>query len=282
MNIARDMNLIVTPWLVHRGALPPFAAKALPAWQRQTEERLAEKMSDLFSDAFSSLFTEMRKRQFTASRTEQQALVDRFLSDPTAAAPEVIWPEAQLSAGFGRQDIQQALRRAGIKLDFTPLPKTAEEYLREQVFRAGEETMARLRGDVGDVMSTIADAVREGLGVDDAASRLRQVFDGLDEYRLGTIARTEVHTAQAYGNNDAMRQYDVEYKQWISTNDDHVRTSHMDLHAVVIRRSEVYPNGLEYPGQRGGPPGEVINCRCRQRPYIPRRGEIISSTPYWP
>lgn len=280
--LATKLDSIVSDFLIRHGRLPAWCGKARTEWQVQAERRLHEKLKATFGKALDRLAEETRRLQFPRSQLAQLELLSDILRPAAQRIPDIIWPDGLEAAGRGRRDVEQALRQAGWRIRFTSLPDGPAELLREAVFQAGQETAARLLTDVHELMVSLADVVQEGAGVDEAARRLRQSFDGLEEHRLKTIARTEINSAQGFGNQQSMVEFGVEFSQWLTHVDDRARLSHIELHGEVVRVTEPFSNGLLYPGDRGGPIREWINCRCRQRPYIPRRGQVITSTPFHP
>lgn len=77
------------------------------------------------------------------------------------------------------------------------------------------------------------------------------------------IARTEVISASNYGAYEAIVQADVGgQKEWIATRDNRTRETHWNLDGEAVGINEKFSNGLEYPGDPSGEPGEIINCRC--------------------
>lgn len=129
---------------------------------------------------------------------------------------------------------------------------------------------------------TLTKGYLDGLGIDEVAVLLRDDFKNLRDYRLRNIARTEIQTAQNYGTYETLKEYRLNYKQWITVDDTRVRHSHAILHGEVVKTDERFSNGLLYPGEREGPIEEWVNCRCRIVPYIPRSNELILTTPYYP
>lgn len=57
-------------------------------------------------------------------------------------------------------------------------------------------------------------------------------------------------------------------KQWVSTLDGKTRDRHKRLDGEVVDIDKPFSNGLMYPGDMSGPPGEVINCRCAMREIV--------------
>ena len=89
-----------------------------------------------------------------------------------------------------------------------------------------------------------------------------------------------MNSAANRGNFMAMEEADVEFVQWIAAQDTRTRPDHLAHHGLVIRRGERFPNGLHHPGDRAGPVGSWIACRCAGSAYFPLRDELTQATPY--
>lgn len=261
VEMARRLDAVVVRWLVEQGGLPPWAGKARPDWTVEAEAKLHKKLQGLFTKSLDQLWEEIRRREFPAAQADQLELIHRYLVPAGEQMGEVIAPAGVEAATHGRRTVEHALRQARWRIRYSPLPGNTADVLQDRVFAASRDTMGRIVGDVQEVMDTLAGAVREGTGIDEATRRLRSVFDGLEEHRLRSIAITEINTAQGFGNHETMREYGVEYKRWLTALDNHVRLSHIDLHGHVMRTDEAYANGLMYPGDRSGPIREWIQCR---------------------
>lgn len=79
-------------------------------------------------------------------------------------------------------------------------------------------------------------------------------------------ARTAVTGAECAGREESycMAQEDgVELvREWIATLDGRTRHSHAAIDGETREVGEVFSNGCMYPGDPGGAPAEVYNCRC--------------------
>jgi SPP1 gp7 family putative phage head morphogenesis protein len=276
IHIIRKVDDRLVDFLVEVGSLPAYATKA--SWQEEAEKKLAQKLQRLFGKAFQSMINEVKRRGIPDSDSTKQELIESLIP-PQQRFSETIADDAIVAANHGRAVTVSDLQRAGWKISFGNFDSRAVERLREETFKASKDTLERLKGNI---MDTLANLQKEGKGTDEVARNLRQHLTGIDEHRLATIARTEINSAQGWGSNRTMVEYGAEYKQWLASSTGPVRDSHQMLHGCVIRVGERYPNGLQYPGDRSGDIAEWINCRCRERVYIPRRGEVITSTPYWP
>lgn len=87
------------------------------------------------------------------------------------------------------------------------------------------------------------------------------------------IARTEVISAS---NEGAMASYKqsgvVEASEWVTSRDNRVRDEHQ-IDGETVELGAVFSNGLEYPGDPHGEPGNVINCRCTIAPVTKKADE---------
>lgn len=123
--------------------------------------------------------------------------------------------------------------------------------------------------DVKELKKNIASEVTRGLSKsatykDIARNISNQMNTGL--YNATRIARTEGHRVIQKGTMDAMnvaksKGADV-VKQWDSTLDGDTRPSHRRVDGEIRELDEPFSNGLMYPGDPNGKPGEVIQCRC--------------------
>lgn len=94
-------------------------------------------------------------------------------------------------------------------------------------------------------------------------------------------ARTACTSAQNAGTIDSMRaaqSMGLEVKKkWLATLDARTRSSHGHLDGECIDLDEKFSNGLEFPGDPNGSPGEVYNCRCTMENYYPGISDELSA-----
>lgn len=125
----------------------------------------------------------------------------------------------------------------------------------------------------------IAEDVDAGLALGQSPHEIKeQVQKHLDAEtgdwpgRAEAVARTETVGAQSAASLDAAKaQADILgeddlQKVWICTIDSRTRPSHFAADGQRVALSTPFRVGtaeLEHPGDPAGPPGEVINCRCR-------------------
>lgn len=173
------------------------------------------------------------------------------------------------AAQLGQNNIVSHMQVMGFSLTHAPVSDRVLELIKERTFEASKITMDNLKGDV---MGNLAESYRQGLGIKDAAKRLEEEFDNMEEYQLKRIARTEINGGLQTGAHETMNTLNVEYTQWISAEDSRTRHSHRDLNGQITKRNSKYSNGLEHPGDRSGNIEEWINCRCREVPFFMPRG----------
>lgn len=99
--------------------------------------------------------------------------------------------------------------------------------------------------------------------------RIRGVYAGITEGRANVIARTETHGVIQYGTMQGYSQAGMPIKIWVSVLDTETRgqdpldqADHVSLDGEERPINMPFSNGLMYPGQKGAPAAEVVNCRC--------------------
>ena len=113
--------------------------------------------------------------------------------------------------------------------------------------------------------SAVAQGVLQGEAIPKIASRLRNVTDM--SYRASIRnARTMLTSCENLGRQASFKRahgmgIEME-KQWLATLDGRTRDSHALMDGERVPLDENFSNGLEYPADPSGEPGELYNCRC--------------------
>lgn len=116
------------------------------------------------------------------------------------------------------------------------------------------------------VKNSVTQGIIQGESVDQITDRLITNLCSQNESKMRMFARTSITGAQNAGRIEQM--HDAEgmgikvKKRWLATLDDRTRDTHARLDGDTIPVDERFSNGLEYPGDPHGDPGEVYNCRC--------------------
>lgn len=139
-----------------------------------------------------------------------------------------------------------------------------------RVRRAVRDRVRQIAATTEARAARIADAI---LDIDDDGP-IDDVIDsvrGTYEQHLiwsTTVARTEVARAVNHASLFGAIDQGLATKEWLTSHDDRVRTSHVIADAQVVpidRTFRVGRSRLRYPSDPTGPAGEVINCRCVMR-----------------
>lgn len=113
--------------------------------------------------------------------------------------------------------------------------------------------------------SAITQGILTGESIPDIAKRLSGVAD-MNAHAALRNARTYTTAAENKGRVDSYERAQsmgIEMEQeWMSTPDGRTRDSHVDLDGERIPVGGTFSNGCRYPGDPGGAPEEVYNCRC--------------------
>ena len=130
-----------------------------------------------------------------------------------------------------------------------------------------------LRWNRAHIKNAIAQGVLQGESIPKIAKRLQKVV-GMNKVSAIRNARTAMTGAQNAGRIDSYNYAQKELgvnvmEEWLASGDGLTRESHAEISGERIKMNEVFSNGCEYPGDPGGAPEEVYNCRCTLLPYLP-------------
>lgn len=130
-----------------------------------------------------------------------------------------------------------------------------------------------------DILAVLEKGISEGLSIDEMVELINR--KAYLSYRAQRIVRTESSRAANYGTMVAADVYEYQtVKEWISIPDNRRRHSHASVDSQTREMSDVYSNGLMYPGDPEGALKEIVNCRCTQA-IVPKRdanGRLVPKT----
>lgn len=260
------------------------ALKKADPWTLQAESRLHKQLQAVFGKTAQAVLAELKRRgTIPTSDLEMKALL-QVMFDAGEEFADTMFDGALTSAERGRN---QTLARLGKPK--APFVTQTVDLIKDHVFEASERTMSRL---VGDVMGNLTESFQAGLGIDDAARALETEFEGMKDWELRRVARTEVNTQQNAGAHLTCEELGIGHEQWWTAEDERVRgdpggeypdseADHFSLHGVIVPIGGTFPNGLHYPGDTSGPLSEFINCRCRLVPFIMPAGMMAPPGKAW-
>ncbi len=95
--------------------------------------------------------------------------------------------------------------------------------------------------------------------------------------RATLIARTESCSTMNAGAMELYKAEGINYKEWISVQDDRTRDSHLLMDGTVIPTTDKFEvpatsqtegAWMDYAGDPSAPVGQVANCRCTVAPFV--------------
>ena len=148
---------------------------------------------------------------------------------------------------------------------------------RAALFKRAEDSYNYLSDTtINKVLDTITRGIADNKNLKEIGNDIKEIAK-VSLARADTIARTEVLTAQSLGQAaamaDASKVIPDLYKVWVNAGDERVRGNpggiypdskgdHWNIAGEAIPYDKAFGNGLQYPREPGGPPHEVIQCRC--------------------
>jgi HK97 family phage portal protein len=177
---------------------------------------------------------------------------------------------ADLSGGY----FQEAVSAGGEALageiggSFTVSAPNVREYIAEKLVKivdVQDTNWLKLRDELQAGFSA-------GESIDQIADRIRAVYNYADARAL-TIARTEIVGSANAGRFFSALESGLEAWEWLTApGAAHPRhEEYPELDGQKVNVGEMFNVGgarLQFPGDPGGPPEEIINCRCTTVPVI--------------
>jgi HK97 family phage portal protein len=223
--------------------------------------RQTSPLEEIFSKKISRVFFEMRKRilelLYKDTKTPKDVDEDNFIEDSQNLSrfSDPLYKDA-MTLGVG-----MIIEEIGFGISFDLMDPQAIAYL------SGKSL--KIKGIAQTVKNQIqvelTEAYEKGESIDQIADRIRSVFD-IAKNRAKTIARTEIIGASNEGRGWAINHSGFREKEWFTAMDEKVRPEHQAMHGKKIKIGDawVFPDGtsVRHPGDYGGPPHQIINCRC--------------------
>lgn len=116
----------------------------------------------------------------------------------------------------------------------------------------------------------IPEIVEQGLGAGRAQTmlrdRIKSAWHEMKYFRTERIVRTEVNRASNWGSLEGVKSTEIDHdKVWLSAMAQQSREWHTAADGQKVGMNESFDiggEGLEYPGDPSGSPGNTINCLC--------------------
>ena len=127
----------------------------------------------------------------------------------------------------------------------------------------------------------LSESIEEGEDLKKRVAKLIEVSDGMfaedKKWRAELIARTESCTTMNAGALELYKSEGIQYKEWISVQDDRTRDAHLLMDGVVVPVTDKFEvpatsqsEGafMEYAGDPSAPAGQTCNCRCTISAFV--------------
>lgn len=158
----------------------------------------------------------------------------------------------------------RAIKLVGESYVFDQASKPVQDYLKTRLFdfsfEVNQETNRLLA-------NALKDGVANGESIPKLRDRVKEVFDGMEDYRSERIARSEVIRASNFA---ALEAYDqtgvVEKAEWLATPDDRADEECLALDGKVVKLGGGFSKN-DYDGIVTQPPLHP-NCRCTLIPVV--------------
>lgn len=184
--------------------------------------------------------------------------VEVVMYDEGKSAQDVQRRTAPVFKSAAEKGIESILGELRLTIDFSVLSPGVQQFLQDKSF----EIVDLVDGPVAERLRfTLQEALSKGETIQQVADRVEEVFK-VQRARAERIARTEVAESFNAGRFETMKEAGVQKIEWLTARDSRVRDSHVELDGDVVVVGDRFKNGLLYPLDPGGPPEEIVNCRC--------------------
>ncbi len=237
-------------------------------------------LNALLAETGSFIASKSMSRIEYAMRENFKALMSRFRQEVSAKIKGGWVDPSLMEQWFKRHlpELRENLRKTyGAMLDEQIDNEKLRALMADRVFEASERTLNAVKDNVldklGEAISGDYADMREAVG---------SAIDGLLDYELDRIARTENKKFFGEVNFARLQHAGVKYHQWITANDERVRDEHLAMHGEIVPVGTRFSNGLLHAGDTStGDVEQFINCRCTTVAYfVPDGYMFIGEPPY--
>nr|WP_303235822.1 phage minor head protein [Methanosphaera cuniculi] len=238
---------------------------------KELQEKYQEKTRKTAIKQIKQIKEKQKKKQLGQERPGHEKTAYKFINTllQTKIKPKLekiykIKPNKKVKKEIreNKQDLSKTILSKPVKK-----PKNATNtLLQTKIENRTELVTQRINKEIKEILKT---SETEGIGTKQVAEKLQKKFNQLKGYEAERIARTEINSANnKVAFEEIFNDETVQYKQWITCDDNRVRTTHIELDEQITRVGDKFSNGLQYPGDHQGKASEVINCRCTLIPYF--------------
>lgn len=248
-------------WGRYKDATERWERKWLPVMRSLFNSQEREVIRNLRDSDWQKSLNQNRLDQFKNIK----ASIDLIVFDKTNARKVFQRDARKLIEYTLSQAAEKEIRDYDLGIDFDLTDPNVKNWINSKAFNFANEinltTEDALRRE-------LSEAIRLGETLSEVEDRVAHVFDVARGSRTAMIARTEVISASNAGALESYKQSGlVKSVEWISSRDNKVREEHQ-IDGEQVDIGAKFSNGLKYPGDPEGEPGNVINCRCTIAPIV--------------
>jgi SPP1 gp7 family putative phage head morphogenesis protein len=152
----------------------------------------------------------------------------------------------------------------GISASFDIWDTRAVERLDYRVNKGSLKEVAETMRD--QIRGTLRGSIEGGWSEQETADALKERFN-IAQNRAPMIARTEIGGVINDSRIEGFKAEGFKQHEWLSSRDEKVRPLHQ-IDGEIVEIGQPFSNGLLYPNDPAGEPGNVINCRCLSLPVF--------------
>ena len=133
------------------------------------------------------------------------------------------------------------------------------------------------------LVDEVARAQQSGARASTISKMLKTRFPQLLKSRVHLISRTETAKASTALTQARCAELDIQFYQWLTSDDQRVRTSHKKMSGIIIPWAQP-PDPEALVGEKSNGhyhAGEIFNCRCTQRVILAVEDINFPARVYW-
>ena len=249
---------------IRRKSAPPSAtARRLATWQERAEYFLAKQLH-----GWQRRLAEDVRSRFTSLPDLTPQQVEALLGAPEFWASTMREAVAAPMVKIAQGSLKLLEKEIGgfdvIGIDDPQWLKRAAQRTAQMV-RVAKEWRASIRDTIIKQITEGRNLYGEALGLEQVpqlAKLLDEKYGGILPSNGMVVARTETAMISNQIRHEAMKAEGITTHEWVASQDQHTRESHRILDGEKRSIGQRFSNGLMYPTEPGGPPEEVIQCRC--------------------
>lgn len=178
-----------------------------------------------------------------------------------------VWTDSARSMSEHILGTQKAMSAMEIKRDTVQPTVIMDSVMHNWIRIIGTEKITQITNTTQkDIRRIINQGVAQGLSEREIGRAIRDIAPTKSASRAQTIARTETHAASQAAAQASAEAVDLQMvRVWVSAQGERTREDHAQADGQVRGMHEPFQVGgesLMFPGDPGGSPEQVVNCRC--------------------